>query len=313
MTSGIPIKASPGTYGGIAAAPPGPPVLPFGVPGVPGGTSPDQAVTGLLHAGNIGVPGDQAASAQGDLDRRAHAANAAEKFPANEAGASQQFQQLTQMIPQLASGIAGAITGALGGIMGPLAQVPQQAMQAAESAIQPLTGAAKGGGAAEAALTDMAGDGAVLDSAGHGDAGLGAGGGGGGGGMEVGGGTTPTGYLGPPPVPTSSPPTTPAAASVKPAALTPTGGAPPPAGPMGMAGMPMMPGAMGAHADGGGREKPEEKRVTVPGIPNGQPVKGRLTVPPSVPVTKSADGKPAVVARPNRRIVIMPTDEDRQE
>ena len=57
----------------------------------------------------------------------------------------------------------------------------------------------------------------------------------------------------------------------------------------------------------------DKKRVTVPGIPNGQPVKGRLTVPPSVPVTKSGDGKPAVVARPNRRIVIMPTDEEPQE
>ena len=312
MTGGIPIKASPGIYGGIAAAPPGPPVLPFGVPGVPGGTSPDQAVTGLLHAGNLGVPGDQAASIQGDVDRRAHAADAAQKFPANEDSASQQFQQIPQMIQQMASGIAGAITGALGGVMGPLTQVPQQAMQAAESAIQPLMGAAKGGGAAEAALTGMAGDGVVLDSASHGDAGLG-GGAGGGTGAGAGGGTTPAGVLGPPPVPQSSPPTTPAAASIKSASVTPTGGPPPPAGPMGMAGMPMMPGAMGAHGDGGSKDKPAEKRVTVPGIPNGQPVKGRLTVPPSVPVTKSSDGKPAVVAKPSRRIVIMPTDEEPQE
>ena len=65
--------------------------------------------------------------------------------------------------------------------------------------------------------------------------------------------------------------------------------------------------------DGGGKDKPAEKRVTVPGIPNGQPVKGRLTVPPSVPVTKSGDGKPPVVAKPNRRIVIMPADEESQE
>ena len=49
--------------------------------------------------------------------------------------------------------------------------------------------------------------------------------------------------------------------------------------------------------------------MTVPGIPNGQPVKGRLTAPPNVPVTKSK-GKPSVVTRPNRRIVIMPTDEE---
>jgi hypothetical protein len=262
-----------------------------------------------LHAGDLGVPGDQAASVQGDLDRRAHAADAAQKFPAHEDNATQQFQQIPQMIQQMASGIAGAITGALGGVVGPLTQVPQQAMQAAESAIQPLMGAAKGGGAAEAALTDMSGDGVVLDSASHGDAGLG----GGGGGLGGGGGTTPAGVLGPPPVPQSSPPTTPAAASIKSATVTTTGGTPPPAGPMGMTGMPMMPGAMGAHGDCGSKDKPPEKRVTVPGIPNGQPVKGRLTVPPSVPVTKSSDGKPAVVAKPSRRIVIMPTDEEPQE
>jgi hypothetical protein len=147
-----------------------------------------------------------------------------------------------------------------------------------------------------------------LDSATGGGAGLGGGGGGLGGA-----GTTPAGVMGPPPVPTSSPPTTPAAASVKSVPVTSTGGTPTPGGPMGMTGMPMMPGGMGAHGDGGGRDKPPEKRVTVPGIPNGQPVKGRLTVPPSVPVTKPADGKPAVVAKPNRRIVIMPTDEEPQE
>jgi hypothetical protein len=308
-TGGGPFKVSPIDLGGIVAAPQAPPpVVPTGMP--PGGaTEVDVARAGLTAAGDLGVPGDQAASVQGDADRRAHAADAAQKFPANEDNSSQQFQQLTQMIPQMASGIAGSITGAVGGIMGPLTQIPQQAMQAAQSAIQPLMSAAKGGGAAEAALTDISGDQAVLDSASHGDAGLG----GGGGGIGVGGGTTPTGYLGPPPVPQSSPPTTPAAASVKSAMVTPTSGTPPPAGPMGMTGMPMMPGAMGAHGDGGGKDKPAEKRVTVPGIPNGQPVKGRLTVPPSVPVTKSGDGKPAVVARPNRRIVIMPTDEEPQE
>ena len=302
---GVPIKSSPAVNSGIAAAPPGAPVVPYGVPGVSGGTPVDATHNGLLAAGEIGVPGDQAASAQGEADRRGHALDAAQKFPANEADATQQFQQLTQMVQQMTSGIAGAITGAIGGIMGPLTQIPQQAMQAAESAIQPLMGAAKGGGAAEAALTDMAGDQAVLDGASHGE----GGGSGGGGGIGTGGGTTPTGYLGPPPVPSSSPPTTPAAASVKAATVTPTGGTLPPTGPMGMTGMPMMPGAMGASGDGGSKDKPAEKRVTVPGIPNGQPVKGRLTAPPNVPVTKS-EGKPSVVTRPNRRIVIMPTDEE---
>ncbi|WP_372506929.1 hypothetical protein [Mycobacterium heidelbergense] len=307
-TGGVPIKVSPPDFAGIGMAPQAPPpITPNGLP--PGAATPtDQAHAGLAAAGNLGVGGDQASSVQGDLDRRARALDAAQKFPANEASSTQQFQQLAQMIPQLTSGIAGAITGAVGGIMGPLTQIPQQAAQAGESALQPLMGAMKGGGAAEAALTDMAGDQAVLDGAGQGDAGLGGSGGGGGGG------TTPTGYLGPPPVPTSSPPTTPAAASVKSATVTPTGGMPPPAAPMGMTGMPMMPpGALGAGGEGGSKDKPDEKRVTVPGIPNGQPVKGRLTVPPSVPVTKSADGKPPVVARPNRRIVIMPTENEAQD
>jgi hypothetical protein len=267
-------------------------------------------MAGLHAAGNIGVPGDQAASAQADADRRARAADAAQKFPAHEEASTQQFQQLAQMIPQMASGIAGALTGAIGGIMGPLTQMPQQAMQAAESAIQPLMSAAKGGGAAEAALTNMAGEESALGGAGTGEAGLGVGGGGG---IGAGGGTTPTGYMGPPPVPTSSPPTTPASA-VRPTMATPTGGMPAPTGPMGMTGMPMMPaGAMGAGAGGGSKDKPVEKRVTVPGVPNGQPVKGRLTVPPTVPVTKSAEGKPPVVTRPNRRIVIVPSDEEPQE
>src|ERR1700751_5756479 len=101
---GVPIKESPGALSGIAMAPQAPPaVLPNGLP--PGVTTPaDQAAAGLAAAGNIGVPGDQASSVQGDLDRRGHALDAAQKFPANEADATQQFQQLTQMIPQMAPG-----------------------------------------------------------------------------------------------------------------------------------------------------------------------------------------------------------------
>ena len=63
---GGPIKASPGTYSAVGGGPPAPVVQPYGAPGAPGGTSPDQAYTGLLAAGDIGVPGDQAASAQGN-------------------------------------------------------------------------------------------------------------------------------------------------------------------------------------------------------------------------------------------------------
>jgi hypothetical protein len=309
MTTGGGPRVIPADFLGIASAPQSPPpVLPNGLP--PGaGTPADAAQSGLAAAGNLGVGGDQASSVQGDADRRGHALDAAQKFPANEEQSSQQFQQLAQMIPQMASGIAGSLTGALGGVMGPLTQLPQQAMQAAQSAIQPLMGAAKGGEAA-AALTDMSAEEPGFGGAGGGDAGLG---GGGGGGVGAGGGTTPTGFMGPPPVPSSSPPTTPAAASVKPVPVTQTGGMTPQTGPMGMTGMPMMPGAMGAGGDGGNKDKPTEKRVTVPGVPNGQPVRGRLTAPPSVPVTKPADGKPPVVAKPNRRIVIVPTDEEPPE
>ena len=80
--------------------------------------------------------------------------------------------------------------------------------------------------------------------------------------------------------------------------------------------MPMMPpGAMGGHGEGGSKDKPAEKRVTAPGVPNGQPVKGRLTIPPSaLPAAKPGEGKPTVVTnRPARRIVIMPTDEEAKE
>jgi hypothetical protein len=186
-------------------------------------------------------------------------------------------------------------------------------MQAGQSAMQPLMSAMQqaGGQGLESGIADGTGGAGLADSVG-GESGLG--GGGGGGGLGAGGATTPTGFLGPPPVPTSSPPTTPAASAAKAVAATPSGGTPTPAMQGGMTGMPMMPpGAMGAGSDGGSKEKPPEKRVTVPGVPNGQPVKGRLTAPPSVPVTKSADGKPPVVTRPNRRIVIMPPDEDVKE
>jgi len=68
------------------------------------------------------------------------------------------------------------------------------------------------------------------------------------------------------------------------------------------------------HGEGGGKEKPPEKRVTAPGVPNGQPVKGRLTVPPSAPAPKSGEEKPTVVTnRPSRRIVIMPSEDEPKE
>ncbi|CAG7371216.1 hypothetical protein PICSAR8_02366 [Mycobacterium avium subsp. paratuberculosis] len=154
----------------------------------------------------------------------------------------------------------------------------------------------------------------LVDSVGGAGSGLGGGAGAGGGGAGLGGGgTVPTSSLGPPPVPTSSPPTTPAGA--KAAMMPPTGGMPAMPGQTGMTGMPMMPpGAMGAGGEGGNKDKPVEKRVTAPGVPNGQPVKGRLTIPPSAPGSKPGEAKPTVVTnRPNRRIVIMPSDDEPKE
>lgn len=51
--------------------------------------------------------------------------------------------------------------------------------------------------------------------------------------------------------------------------------------------------------------------LTSAAVPNGQPVKGRLTVPPSVPV-KSADDKP-VVTKSTRRILVVPNDDKVKE
>lgn len=303
----------PETFGSAAGMPPPVPLAPGPVHA--GGSS---IIDRLLAAFGILTNADLAPTnvdiAADDADRRAHAADAASKFPANEADAAQQFQgvgaqggaqQATQMIQQAVSGITGALGGAVGGILGPLTQLPQQAMQAGQGAMQPLMSALQQGHGAEGLA---AGDAAQLvDSVGK-DPGLGGGAGGGAGGLGAGGGgvggTTPTGYLGPPPVPTSSPPTTPAGAQAKSVAATPTGGTPSTSTPMGGTGMPMIPpGAMGHGGERGSKDKPVEKRVTAPGVPNGQPVKGRLTAPPSVPV-KTGDDKPPVVTRSTRRILL---------
>jgi len=306
------------------------------------------ALAGLDAASNLGVPDDIAGSAQGDLDRRARAADAAAKFPANEADAAQQFQAVgnpasAQLISQVVSGITGAIGGAVGGVLAPLTQIPLQAMQAGEAALQPLLNAAghsgtfdarEGSGAPDGAGDDIATDPATepaTESATEsiagprGDRGAGPG-------AEQGeapgpdfgaaaeSGTTPTGYLGPPPLPTSSPtaspPTTPTGASARPPMTAPAGGPSATSGQPGLAGMPVVPpGTLGGHGEAGRKDGPVEKRVAVPSVPNGQPVKGRLTIPPGAPPTsKPAEGRPAVVTtRPARRIVIMPADEETSE
>lgn len=306
------IMAFPEDYSGAAAMPPPPVVTPNGVP-VGGGSPADAAAAGLAAAGNVGVPGDDGSTTEGLTDREGHALSAAEKFPANEADAAGQFQAvgaqggIEQLMPMV-TGLAGAISGAVGGALGPITQVPQQAMQAGQGAVGPLMEAVKGAG--DGGLDAGGGDGLdglsdqeLLDSLGledpalsGGDMGVGGGGGGGdtGGGGGGGEATSPTGYMGPPPVPMSSAPTTPAAAPSKPSVVAPSGGTPAPAT-TGMGGgmMPMMPPGM-AGAGGGGDSKDsksDEKRVVAPGVPNGAPVKGRMTVPPSIPVTQTTDAK----------------------
>lgn len=294
------IESHPETYGAAAGMPPLAPLAPG--PVYPVGTSPVSGVAaGFGLATNADLPDTNAEVTADDADRRAHAADAAAKFPANEAESAQQLQslgteQMAQMIPQMAQGLAGALGGAFGGALGPLTQLPQQAMQAGQSAIQPLMSAVQNAGSAGpgSGIGDGLGefgDAELVDSV---DGGGGAG--------DVGGGTTPTGFLGPPPVPTSSPPTTPAGAPTKSVTATPADGTPPLGGARGMTGMPMVPpGAMGAGGKDGSKDKPGDKRVAAPGVPNGQPVKGRLTTPPNVPVTKSAEGKPVV-----RRRILLP-------
>lgn len=301
------VSADPGSYGEAAGKPPPVPLAPG--PVHTGGTSAvDGVMAGFGLATNADLGVTNAEIADDDADRTTHAADAAAKFPANEADAARQLQGvgadgMAQMVPQLASGIGGALSGAVGGILGPLTQIPQQAMQSAQGAIQPLLGALQqAGGAGGIGALDEAGLMDGLDSEPGLAVGAGAGGvgdlGGGGGGA---GGTVPTGYLGPPPVPSSSPPTTPAGASARSATVAPASGPTPASTPMGATGMPMVPpGALGAKGDGGSKDTPAEKRVTAPGVPNGQPVKGRLTAPPSAPVTRSAEGKPVV----HRRILL---------
>ncbi|ETW23078.1 hypothetical protein [Mycobacterium gastri] len=316
-SSGVPIKVTPETLQQALYGPLSPQVVPNIVP-PPGPAPADQAQSALGASGNLGVPGDVASSAQEDLDRRAHAADAARKFPANEANAAQQFQGVgaqagaqgaTQMIQQVVSGITGAVGGAVGGVLGPLTQLPQQAMQAGQGAMQPLMSALQQGHGAQG--LESADGARLVDSIGE-ESGLGGGSGAGGIGGGGGGGTTPTGYLGPPPVPTSSPPTTPAGAAAK-SVVPPSGGMAPTSASMGPTGMPMVPpGAMGHGGEGGSKDKPVEKRVSAPVVPNGQPVKGRLTMPPSVPV-KSDDGKPPVVTRSTRRIMVVPADDETKE
>ncbi|CMD42266.1 Uncharacterised protein [Mycobacterium tuberculosis] len=185
MTS---IESHPEQYW-AAAGRPGPVPLALG-PVHPGGPTLIDLLMALFGLSTNADLGGANADIEGDdTDRRAHAADAARKFSANEANAAEQMQGVgAQGMAQMASGIGGALSGALGGVMGPLTQLPQQAMQAGQGAMQPLMSAMQ---QAQGADGLAAVDGArLLDSIG-GEPGLGSGAGGGDVGGGGAGGTTP--------------------------------------------------------------------------------------------------------------------------
>lgn len=300
-------------------------------PLVVGVTPVEQLLRVLGLAANLGDPHDNTTSTEQHAERDLKTTEAAEKFAAQDEQAAQELSSvapqgepatqtlaadtsqtasMSQQLPQMASGIAGALAGAVGGALQPLAQIPQQAAQGIQQAMQTGMGLVqKTAGEATLPIEDtslatapLAGDfgGGAGDLAGLGEAGAGGGGGadlgalgGGGGGF---GGTAPMSYLGPPAIPSAS--TAPSSAPITPIAA-PSSSHVGPMGGAGMAGTPMIPpGAMGGVAGADKDAKPDTKRVSVPPVRNGAPVQGRLTVPPSPPtVTKNVDGKPVITRR----------------
>ena len=268
---------------------------------VAGLTPVEQLLRVLGLAANADDSGDTADSVAAQAERDIQMIADAEAFAAEDRQASaamtgvagpDQVTQMAQQIPQLISGIAGAITGALGGALQPLVHIPQQMAQAAT---QTGTSVSPDIDAADTPLMDDFGADLGADFGGDfgADFGGGSGGGGGAGGF---GGTAPTALLGPPPIPSAS--TAPAAAPAIPMPATSTPSAAPSAA-GGMAGVPMIPpGAMQGGATGDRDTKSDTKRVSVPPVPNGSPVQGRLTAPQITPaVTTTIEGKPVATKR----------------
>lgn len=286
------------------------------------GTTPiEQLLRVLGLAANLSDPQDNATAAEQHAERAAKTREAAEKFAAQDeeaanelknidgepytavegtATAPDQMSAMAQQLPQMASGIAGSLAGAVGGALQPLAQIPQQAAQGIQQALQTGMGLfQQAAGAAAAPIEDdtlaeaplaedigAAADFGGLPAGGSGD--LGASGS-----LGSAGGTAPMAYLGPPPIPSAS--TAPSSAPIT--AITPPANGPAgTVGAAGMTGMPMVPpGGLTAGAPTDKDLKTDTKRVAVPPLRNGAPVQGRLTVPPAAPlVAKKIDGKPVV-------------------
>jgi hypothetical protein len=184
------------------------------------------------------------------------------------------------------------LAGALGGAMGAVTSVPQQLIGAAQQVMQ-------GAASSLQPEPDLGLDDSPLDEAGLSDfaGGLGSGGGGGGGGME------PAG------LDTSLPP----GAGALGAASAPSGGAP---------ALPASSGAVnpaGAAAPagagmGGMAKPPPDKKVVLPSIPNGEPVKGEVERRQTVSVdnaeaSKAGPGDQTAAGRPRRRVTMPPDNE----
>ncbi len=309
-----PIEVNPLDYLAIAAGLPPLPIPPGPVHS--GGSSPvDATMAAFGAATNLNLVETNTHLAQDHADRTGHAASAAQKFANNEADAVSKFgdvagqgdaamaqQGSQEAMGGAMQGMTGAmqgITGALSGALGAASRLPQGLMQAGQGALSPLMGAAQSLAKGGLGGTTLASDISPDPGLGGGDFGSGGAGGGG-----LGMGTTPASNLGPPPVPGTSTPTTPTSAMGNTGAAGPSGGTPATGGAGGGGMMPMMPGGAGAGGKGGKDDKAGEKRIAAPGVPNGQPVKGRTTAPPNVPVTKSVAkdaGQPGIT--PLKRIV----------
>lgn len=314
-------------YRQAASANTPPPVI-VSDPLVAGPTPIEQLLRVLGIAANLSDQQDNDTNLEQHAERDAITQQAAEKFTAQDEGATAELNDIlgepylaaegmagepngasamVQQLPQLASGIAAALAGAIGGALQPLAQLPQQAAQGMQQALQTGMGLIQTAGTEpieDTALTEVPpaddftmGTDEFDSHGGGGDIGTGGLGEAGGGIPGPASGTAPMAYLGPPPVPPAS--TAPSAAPIVP--VTPVAAAPATGvGTPGMTGMPMVPpGAIGAASGTEKDVKSDTKRVAVPSVRNGAPVQGRLAVPPPTPpvvVTKPA-GNPVVTRR----------------
>lgn len=329
MTDGL-LNADIEQYRQAAAANTPPPRI-VSDPAVLGVTPVEQWIAVLVAAANLSDAADNARSAEEHAEREAKLLDAAEKFAAQDdqaaadlnsiaaepypaaggtAAAEEPSTAAAQQFPQMVSGIAGALAGAVGGALQPLAQLPQQAAQGVQQAIQAMTGSLQQVGAetvlppgeTDLAASPLAGDFGVADIGDLGpgasdvpDVGGGEFGAGLGGGWGALGGTAPTGQLGPPPTPSSSASTAPSAAPITSIGGPATTASHPPGG-TGMAGMPLVPpGALGAANSTDKDGKADTKRVSVPPVRNGAPVQGRLGGATGIPpMTAKVDGTPVV-------------------